>query len=93
MGSGGAERARGSGIFGVSNTGAYRRMSTDCRSGRLQLATLSARHAIPMISGTREIAEVGGLMSYGPNFVDAWHQCPNCEDAWAHGATLAPRPR
>ena len=27
-----------------------------------------------MISGTREIAEVGGLMSYGPNFVDAWHQ-------------------
>jgi putative ABC transport system substrate-binding protein len=49
-------------------------MSTDCRSGRLQLATLSARHAIPMISGTREIAEVGGLMSYGPNFVDAWHQ-------------------
>ena len=41
---------------------------------RVQLATLSARHAIPMISGTREIAEVGGLMSYGPNFVDAWHQ-------------------
>jgi putative ABC transport system substrate-binding protein len=41
---------------------------------RVQLATLSARHAIPIISGTREIVEVGGLMSYGPNFVDAWHQ-------------------
>jgi putative ABC transport system substrate-binding protein len=41
---------------------------------RVQLATLSARHAIPMISGTHEITEVGGLMSYGPNFADAWHQ-------------------
>jgi putative tryptophan/tyrosine transport system substrate-binding protein len=43
-------------------------------SRRVQLAMLSAHHAIPMISGTREIAEVGGLMSYGPNFADAWHQ-------------------
>jgi putative ABC transport system substrate-binding protein len=43
-------------------------------SRRVQLAMLSAHHAIPMISGTREIADVGGLMSYGPNFADAWHQ-------------------
>jgi ABC-type uncharacterized transport system substrate-binding protein len=27
-----------------------------------------------MISGTREIAEVGGLMSYGSNLVDAFRQ-------------------
>src|SRR5262245_20688293 len=34
---------------------------------RVQLATMAARHAVPMTSATREIAEAGGLMSYGPN--------------------------
>jgi putative ABC transport system substrate-binding protein len=43
-------------------------------SRRVQLATLSARHVIPMISGTREIAEVGGLMSYGSNIAEAWRE-------------------
>jgi putative ABC transport system substrate-binding protein len=43
-------------------------------SRRVQLVTLSARHVIPMISGTREIAEVGGLMSYGSNIADAWRE-------------------
>jgi putative ABC transport system substrate-binding protein len=32
-------------------------------SRRVQLANLAARHAIPMTSGSRDIAEVGGLMS------------------------------
>ena len=27
-----------------------------------------------MTAGTREIAEVGGLMSYGTNIADAWRQ-------------------
>src|SRR5262249_53184907 len=39
---------------------------------RVQLATLSARHAIPMLSQAREIVEVGGLMSYGANIADAF---------------------
>jgi ABC-type uncharacterized transport system substrate-binding protein len=43
-------------------------------SRRVQLANSAARHGIPMISGTREIAEVGGLMSYGSNLVDAFRQ-------------------
>jgi putative ABC transport system substrate-binding protein len=32
---------------------------------RVLLATLSARHAIPLVAQAREIVEVGGLMSYG----------------------------
>ena len=40
-------------------------------SRRVQLANLAARYGIPMTCATREIAEAGGLMSYGSNIVDA----------------------
>jgi putative ABC transport system substrate-binding protein len=43
-------------------------------SRRVQLANLAAHHSIPMTSSTREIAEAGGLMSYGSNIVDAYRQ-------------------
>jgi putative ABC transport system substrate-binding protein len=43
-------------------------------SRRVQLANSAARHGIPMISGTREITEVGGLMSYGSSVVDGFRQ-------------------
>ena len=38
-----------------------------------QLATLARRYAVPAISGLREFAVAGGLMSYGGNIPDA-HQ-------------------
>jgi len=41
-------------------------------SRRVQLANLASRHAVPAAYSTREIAEVGGLMSYGSNVADAW---------------------
>ena len=41
---------------------------------RLQLANWTSRHALPMTSGSRDICEVGGLMSYGPNIVDTYRQ-------------------
>ena len=41
---------------------------------RLQLANWAARYALPMISGSRDICEVGGLMSYGSNIVDTYRQ-------------------
>jgi putative tryptophan/tyrosine transport system substrate-binding protein len=43
-------------------------------SRRVQLATMAARHGIPLTSSTREIAEAGGLMSYGTNLADVWRQ-------------------
>jgi putative ABC transport system substrate-binding protein len=41
---------------------------------RLQLANWAARHALPMTSGSRDICQVGGLMSYGSNIVDSYRQ-------------------
>jgi putative ABC transport system substrate-binding protein len=43
-------------------------------SRRVQLANLASRHAVPATYSSREIAEVGGLMSYGANIQDAWRQ-------------------
>jgi putative tryptophan/tyrosine transport system substrate-binding protein len=37
-----------------------------------QLAALALRHAMPAIYATREFAEAGGLMSYGPSIADSW---------------------
>ena len=40
----------------------------------VQLVQLAARHAIPATYSGRQFVEVGGLMSYGVNLADAWHQ-------------------
>jgi putative ABC transport system substrate-binding protein len=41
---------------------------------RAKLVALAARHAVPTIYDSREYAEAGGLMSYGPNHVSLWEQ-------------------
>jgi putative ABC transport system substrate-binding protein len=43
------------------------------RSG-LILVNLAARHAIPATFSNRDFAEIGGLMSYGADIVDAFRQ-------------------
>src|SRR5262249_6736354 len=43
-------------------------------SRRVQLATLTARHAIPAIYALREYVESGGLMSYGTDDLDRFRQ-------------------
>jgi putative tryptophan/tyrosine transport system substrate-binding protein len=43
-------------------------------SNRERLVALAARHALPAIYVDSENAVAGGLMSYGPSIVDAYHQ-------------------
>jgi putative ABC transport system substrate-binding protein len=43
-------------------------------SRRVQLANLGSRYALPATFGAREIAEAGGLMSYGNSIAESWYQ-------------------
>jgi putative ABC transport system substrate-binding protein len=43
-------------------------------SRRVQFATLAIRYGLPMAHATRETVEAGGLMSYGTDNVDMFHQ-------------------
>jgi putative tryptophan/tyrosine transport system substrate-binding protein len=43
-------------------------------SRRVQLVNLTARHAIPTAFSQRDFIEIGGLMSYASNIIDAWRQ-------------------
>jgi putative ABC transport system substrate-binding protein len=39
-----------------------------------QFAVLAARHAVPLIAGSREMAEAGGLLGYGNSVPDAYRR-------------------
>jgi len=41
---------------------------------RDQIVAMAARNAVPTIYDRREYAETGGLISYGPNYIDAYRQ-------------------
>jgi putative ABC transport system substrate-binding protein len=43
-------------------------------SRRKQIVDLAARHAVPTVYQYREFAEAGGLITYGPNLADGYHQ-------------------
>jgi ABC-type uncharacterized transport system substrate-binding protein len=43
-------------------------------SRRVQLVTLTTRHAIPTVFTVRDFSEAGGLMSYGTSLTEAFRQ-------------------
>jgi putative tryptophan/tyrosine transport system substrate-binding protein len=40
----------------------------------MQLTHLASRHAIPTVYSVRDYVDAGGLISYGTDVTDAWHQ-------------------
>ena len=47
---------------------------------------LAARSRLPAVYGVREFAEVGGLMSYGPNIADQFRRAATYVDKILKGA-------
>ena len=43
-------------------------------SRRVQFVQQAAHHRLPALYSGREFSEIGGLMSYGTNIADAFHQ-------------------
>jgi putative tryptophan/tyrosine transport system substrate-binding protein len=58
----------------------------------VQLAMLAAYHRLPGIHNEREYAEAGGLISYGANIADAFHQMGVYTGRILKGAKLAELP-
>jgi putative ABC transport system substrate-binding protein len=58
----------------------------------VQLAMLAAYHRLPGIHSGREYAEAGGLISYGANIADAFHQMGVYTGRILKGAKLAELP-
>jgi len=61
-------------------------------SNRVRLNTLSLVERLPTMHGLREYVEVGGLMSYGPNFQDLWRRAGEYVDKILRGAQAGDLP-
>ncbi len=57
-----------------------------------RLADLAARSRLPAAYGVREIVEAGGLMSYGPSFLDLYQRAATYVDKILKGAKPADLP-
>jgi putative ABC transport system substrate-binding protein len=55
-------------------------------SHRTRLADLAARSRLPSAYGVRESVEAGGLMSYGPSFLDLFRRAATYVDKILKGA-------
>jgi ABC-type uncharacterized transport system substrate-binding protein len=61
-------------------------------SRRVQIVQLAALHAVLATFPNRDYIEIGGLMSYGSNIVDAWRQQGAYAGRILHGAKPADLP-
>jgi putative ABC transport system substrate-binding protein len=61
-------------------------------SHRTRLADLAARSRLPAAYGVRESVEAGGLMSYGPSFLDLHRRAATYVDKILKGAKPAELP-
>jgi putative tryptophan/tyrosine transport system substrate-binding protein len=61
-------------------------------SARSRVVLLASRHRLPTMYGNREYAEVGGLMSYGPNIADQFRRVSAFVDKILKGAKPADLP-
>jgi putative tryptophan/tyrosine transport system substrate-binding protein len=61
-------------------------------SHRTRLADLAARRRLPVAYGNRESVEAGGLMSYGPSFLDSYRRAATYVDQILKGAKPAELP-
>jgi putative ABC transport system substrate-binding protein len=59
---------------------------------RRRIADLAARHRLPAMYGWREYAEVGGLMTYGPNVTATLRRAASYVDRIIKGASPADLP-
>jgi ABC-type uncharacterized transport system substrate-binding protein len=59
---------------------------------RAHIATLATRHGFPTSFSARDYVEAGGLMSYGPNINDAFHQAGVYTGRVLKGAKVADLP-
>ena len=61
-------------------------------TNRLRINTLTLAALLPMISGQREDVEVGGLMSYGPDYPDLFRRAAEYVDKILRGTKPADLP-
>src|SRR5262249_30807980 len=55
-------------------------------TNRARIHTLAMSARLPTIYNSREYVEAGGLMSYGPNFLDQWRRTAEIADKILRGA-------
>jgi putative ABC transport system substrate-binding protein len=61
-------------------------------TNRIRINTLALSARLPMIYGLREYVEAGGLMSYGPNFLDLYRRSASYVDKILRGTKPADIP-
>ena len=61
-------------------------------TNRIRINTLALTARLPMMTATRDSVEVGGLISYGPNFPELWRRAGDYVDKILRGAKPADLP-